>query len=96
MTGLSSGDNDELAESFCDLDLSFVPVGDLLRETSVSQRKSWGIHLAITLLGNGSSFEQMELALGQATIHIGVQSALETGIENNICKQTHWDYNFWS
>ncbi|CAC5364292.1 unnamed protein product [Mytilus coruscus] len=79
VTGVYPGNNVDLAGSFSDLNFSFVPVGNLLRQISVSQKKSWGIQLAIALLRNGASYEQMEFDVGQAAIHIGVQDALETG-----------------
>ena len=79
VTGNYSGDHIELAASFSELDFSFVPVGNLLKETTLQQQKNWGIQLAIELLKKGAPFQQMEHCLGKAAIHIGVQIALETG-----------------
>ena len=84
--GVYSGEHMELAATFSELDFAFVPVGNLLQETTLLQQKSWGIQLAMTLLEKGASYQQMELYLGKAAIHIGVQSALETGRFENILK----------
>ncbi|KAL3888661.1 hypothetical protein ACJMK2_001026 [Sinanodonta woodiana] len=56
-----------------------VSVGSLLSSLSISELNAWGSKLAVHLLKNGASSEEIGVLLKKPPVHVGIDVALRTG-----------------